>query len=213
VGILTGGNMPVEVTWLGHASVMIRSTLTVYIDPWKIGKSPQRADIILLTHEHYDHYSEKDIRLISNDSTRVVAPMSLPTVTDHISPGETLTIQNVSIQAIPAYNLSKSFHPKEKSWVGYVIDMGGKKIYHTGDTDRIPEMKDIAVDIAFLPVGGTYTMDALEASEAAKDISARFIIPIHFGDIVGSHKDAQKLADLSECNINILQPGESLNLD
>jgi L-ascorbate metabolism protein UlaG (beta-lactamase superfamily) len=205
--------MPVEITWLGHASVMIRSTTVIYIDPWKLPKSSPRADIILLTHEHRDHYSEKDIQLISHNSTRVVAPMSTPVVTDTIAPGKVITIQGVSIQAVHAYNIGKAFHPKTNSWVGYIVDLDGKKIYHTGDTDRIPEMKNISVDLAFLPVGGTYTMDAQEASEAAKDIKTRFIIPIHFGDIVGSHKDAKKLAELCTCNVRILEPGETINLD
>ncbi len=205
--------MPVRITWLGHASVMIKATATVYIDPWKISKSSPRADIVLLTHDHGDHYSESDVKIISDASTRVVAPMSTRLVTDTIAPGQSLAIKDVTIKAVPAYNVSKAFHPKANAWVGYIVDIGGKKIYHTGDTDRIPEMMRITADLAFIPVGGTYTMDASEASEAVKDIKASIVIPIHFGDIVGSIKDAEKFAKLCACDVRILQPGESIDID
>jgi L-ascorbate metabolism protein UlaG (beta-lactamase superfamily) len=205
--------MPVRITWLGHASVMIKATATVYIDPWKISKSSPRADIVLLTHDHGDHYSESDVKIISDASTRVVAPMSTKLVTDTIAPGQSLAIKDVTIKAVPAYNVSKAFHPKANAWVGYIVDIGGKKIYHTGDTDRIPEMMRITADLAFIPVGGTYTMDASEASEAVKDIKASIVIPIHFGDIVGSIKDAEKFAKLCACDVRILHPGESIDID
>ena len=205
--------MPVRITWLGHASVMIKATATVYIDPWKISKSSPRADIVLLTHDHGDHYSESDVKIISDASTRVVAPMSTKIVTDTITPGQSLAIKDVTIKAVPAYNVSKAFHPKVNAWVGYIVDIGGKKIYHTGDTDRIPEMKQITADLVFIPVGGTYTMDASEASEAVKDIKASIVIPIHFGDIVGSIKDAEKFANLCACDVRILQQGESIDID
>ena len=205
--------MPVRITWLGHASVMIKATATVYIDPWKISKTSPRADIVLLTHDHGDHYSESDIKIISDASTRVVAPMSTRLVTDTITPGQSLAIKDVTIKAVPAYNVSKAFHPKANAWVGYIVDIGGKKIYHTGDTDRIPEMMRITADLAFIPVGGTYTMDASEASEAVKDIKASIVIPIHFGDIVGSVKDAEKFAKLCACDVRILHPGESIDID
>jgi L-ascorbate metabolism protein UlaG (beta-lactamase superfamily) len=205
--------MPVRITWLGHASVMIKATATVYIDPWKISKSSPRADIVLLTHDHGDHYSESDVKIISDASTRVVAPMSTKIVSDTITPGQSLAIKDVTIKAVPAYNVSKAFHPKANAWVGYIVDIGGKKIYHTGDTDRIPEMMRITADLAFIPVGGTYTMDASEASEAVKDIKASIVIPIHFGDIVGSIKDAEKFAKLCACDVRILHPGESIDID
>lgn len=205
--------MTVRVTWLGHASVMIEAGETVYIDPWKIAESSPRADVVLLTHDHYDHYSENDLRLVCDGSTRVIAPMKTPFVTDVIAPGASLDIRGVSIQAVPAYNVSKAFHPRKNSWVGYIVGVGGKKIYHTGDTDRIPEMKNITVDLAFLPVGGTYTMDAWEAGEALGDIRATTVVPIHFGDIVGSEKDARKLAELCTCEVRILRPGESIDMD
>lgn len=204
--------MAVHITWLGHASVRITgSSATVYIDPWKVsGKA--HADIVLLTHDHYDHYSESDIKVISDNSTRVVAPMPTPLVTDRIAAGSSLTIRDVTVQAIPAYNLSKAFHPKANGWVGYIVTIDGKKIYHPGDTDRIPEMKGLAVDVAFIPVGGTFTMDAQEAALVLKDIRTKQAIPIHYGDIVGSRKDAERFSKLCTCDVSILNPGESLDI-
>jgi L-ascorbate metabolism protein UlaG (beta-lactamase superfamily) len=192
---------------------MIRSTVTIYLDPWKIGKSSPRADIILLTHDHHDHYSESDIQLVSDASTRIIAPMTTRLTTDTISPGENIAVGDVSVRAVPAYNIGKAFHPRTNAWVGYLVEVGGKKIYHPGDTDRIPEMKQIQADLAFLPVGGTYTMDAQEAGGAAGDIAASLIVPIHFGDIVGSRRDAERLAGLCPGRVRILQPGETISLD
>jgi L-ascorbate metabolism protein UlaG (beta-lactamase superfamily) len=206
--------MTVRLTWLGHASVKITSaSTTIYIDPWKIDNPAQRADIILLTHDHYDHYSQADIKAVSDTSTRVLAPMSAPLVTDRITPGNNMDIKDVSILAMPAYNLGKAFHPRTNGWVGYIVTVGGIKIYHTGDTDRIPEMKGLVVDAAFMPVGGTYTMDAKEASDAVKDIKTVYAIPIHYGDIVGSRKDAKEFAGLCSCDVLILNPGEYLDIE
>ena len=206
--------MTVRLTWLGHASVKITSaSTTIYIDPWKIDNPAQRADIILLTHDHYDHYSQTDLKAVSDASTRVVAPMSALLVTDRITPGNNIIIKDVSILAVPAYNLGKAFHPKANGWVGYIVTMGGNKIYHTGDTDRIPEMKGLVVDVALMPVGGAYTMDAKEASDAIKDIKTVYAIPIHYGDIVGSRKDAKEFAGLCSCDVRILNPGEYLDIE
>ncbi|MCU0575590.1 MAG: MBL fold metallo-hydrolase [Desulfobacterota bacterium] len=204
--------MAVRLTWLGHASVRINgSSATVYIDPWKITqKGP--ADIVLLTHDHYDHYSESDIKSLMDASTRVVAPMSTPLVTDIMKPETSLSIRNILIEAVPAYNLNKAFHPRANGWLGYVVTIDCMKIYHPGDTDRIPEMKGISVDAAFMPVGGTYTMDAREAGEAVKEIRARHVVPIHYGDIVGSRKDAEQFSRLCSCDVHILNPGESIDI-
>jgi len=206
--------MSIEIMWLGHASVMIQSDETViYIDPWKVTPSLSKADVILLTHDHYDHYSEDDIVMLSSQSTRVVAPMKTPLVSDTIAVGDVISMNTFSVQAVASYNIEKDFHPKENGWVGYVVAIGGKKIYHAGDTDRIPEMKDIRVDLVLLPVGGTYTMDAKDAREAIKDLEPLHVIPIHFGDIVGSRHDAEQLLDVENSKIHILNPGESFMLE
>jgi L-ascorbate metabolism protein UlaG (beta-lactamase superfamily) len=139
--------------------------------------------------------------------------MSAPLVTDRITPGNNMNIKDVSILAVPAYNQGKAFHPKTNGWVGYIVTINGNKIYHPGDTDRIPEMMGLVVDAAFIPVGGTYTMDAKEASDAMQDIKTIYAIPIHYGDIVGSRKDAQEFADLCSCDVRILNPGEYLDIE
>ncbi|MDT8274075.1 MAG: MBL fold metallo-hydrolase [Desulfomonilia bacterium] len=206
--------MSVRITWLGHASVLISSQeKSIYIDPWKVEPTSPKADIILVTHDHFDHYSEEDIRLLSTDATRVVCPVEVPLATDRIAPGMTRSITGVSIHAIPAYNLDKEFHPRENNWVGYVVEISGKTIYHTGDTDRIPEMKAMEVDVLLLPVGGTYTMDARQASEVLQDLKASHVIPIHFGDIVGSIEDAQAFSAQCPVAVHILNEGESFSLD
>ncbi|MBN2297819.1 MAG: MBL fold metallo-hydrolase [Deltaproteobacteria bacterium] len=205
--------MAVEVMWLGHASIMVRTEKTVlYIDPWKIGKNMPSADIILITHDHYDHYSRDDVNLLKTDRTRVVAPMSSDVVTDLIMPGQSLALDDVIVEAIPAYNIDKEFHPKKNNWVGYVVNILGKRVYHTGDTDHIPEMKGLKVDVALIPVGGVYTMTADDAGRALGDIQADHAIPIHFGDIVGTRKDAVRLSETASCTVHILRPGEAFVL-
>ncbi len=204
--------MAVRITWIGHASVKISgSAATVFIDPWKV-PAKDHADIILLTHDHYDHYSESDIKALMAPSTRVVAPMSTPLVTDRIAAGKSISIGDVTVRAVPAYNMGKAFHPKANGWVGYVVTMDGITVYHTGDTDRIPEMKGLTVDVALIPVGGTYTMDAREAGEVLKDIKASHAIPIHYGDIVGSRRDAEQFAHVCACDVHVLNPGESFDI-
>ncbi len=206
--------MSLEISWLGHASVMIRAEETVlYIDPWKIGASSPQADIILLTHDHYDHYSEDDIAVLATDTTRIVAPMTTEVVTDTINAGDRLGIEDVLIEALPAYNIDKDFHPRAKGWVGYVVQIFGRRIYHAGDTDHIPEMKGLKVDVALMPVGGTYTMTADDAADALGDMQADHVIPIHYGDIVGSQTDARRLSDIVTNTVHILRPGESFILE
>jgi len=206
--------MFVRITWLGHASVMLaHDALTVYIDPWKLSASLPKADLILITHEHYDHFSAPDIERLRQDRARIIAPFDHPLVTDRMGPLDTLTVGQVGIEAVPAYNISTQFHPRGNNWVGYIVTLAGKRIYHTGDTDRIPEMKGIAPDVALLPVGGTYTMDAPEACRAALDIGPRFVIPIHYGDIVGNRQDALNVRAGCMIPVEILDPGGTLTVE
>lgn len=202
--------MSLELVWLGHAGVMIRCPSgTLYIDPWKVSPSCPKADIVLLTHDHYDHYSPDDLRLLKGDSTRVAAPMPKPEVTDLMVPGDRLSIGDIVVEAVAAYNVAKAFHPRGNGWLGYVVEACGKRVYHAGDTDRIPEMGRLAVDLALLPVGGTYTMDAREAAMAAGDLKVSEAIPIHFGDIVGTREDAETFARSCTAPVRILDPGQS----
>jgi len=138
--------------------------------------------------------------------------MSTKLVTDTVAPGKSLVVNDISVEAVPAYNIDKAFHPKANRWVGYVVTVDSLRVYHTGDTDRIPEMKGLTVDVAIVPVGGTYTMDAKQAASAVADVSARLAIPIHFGDIVGSRKDALEFARLCACTVHVLDPGQTVEV-
>lgn len=174
----------VEITWLKHAGFRIKGSKILYIDPYKIPKELEKADLVLITHDHFDHMDMKSIKRLSKDNTVVVHPSGCVIESFEsceIRTGEEREIKGVKIKPVPAYNINKPFH--RENCVGYIIEMDGVRIYHAGDTDRIPEMKEIEVDIALLPAGGTYTMDLEEAIEATKDIKAEHYIPMHFGAI------------------------------
>lgn len=193
--------MAKDITWLGHASFKVRvKELLIYIDPYNISSQPL-ADIILITHQHYDHCSLEDVSKIKKPDTAIVAPGDCASTLGDInpaSPGKELEIKGVKIEVTPAYNLNKQFHQKSKGWVGYIIDTPDGRIYHAGDTDNIPEMDNIKADIVLLPVGGTYTMDAKEAHQSALKIRPRLAIPMHYGEVAGSLRDAREFKSLCE---------------
>lgn len=197
--------MAENVFWLGHATVKIASSKVIYIDPWKLTLAVP-ADIILITHSHYDHFSPEDIKKITKKDTVVIAPNDCASrlKVKVIKPGDTISIDNITVKAVPAYNIGKQFHPKNNNWVGYVVTMDGTTYYHSGDTDAIPEMEKLKPDIAFLAIGGTYTMDAEAAAEIANKIKPKVAIPIHYGEVIGSSKDAQRFKELCKCNVEIL---------
>jgi len=184
-----------NIKWLGHDSFLINGNILIYIDPWKLPDGSPKADIILVTHDHFDHCSPADIAAIQKNETEIICPPDsegkLSGKIHIIAPGDSLTVKGIKIEAVPAYNTDKNFHPKAKNWVGYIITVGGVRIYHAGDTDFIPEMSDIDTDIALLPVSGTYVMTAKEAVQAAEAVGAKINIPMHYGDIVGSDADAE----------------------
>jgi len=196
-----------NIHWLGHASFKITGDKIIYIDPYQISDN-EKADIILITHTHYDHLSLEDIQKIRKEDTAILAPADAREKLTNfyaIKPNEFLTIKGIKIQTVAAYNLDKQFHPQEKQWVGYVIDVNGKRIYHAGDTDLIPEMEELEdIDVAILPVGGTYTMDVTEAVQAVHIIEPRVAIPMHYGKIVGTKNDAEKFKELSDSRVEIL---------
>jgi len=206
-----------EITWLGHASIKIKSgDLVIYVDPYAGDyETEDKADLIFITHEHYDHFSKEKIKQISADETIVVGTENIAGEIDSITliPGEKESILDIAVEAVEAYNVKKSFHPKGLG-MGYILTIEGKRIYIAGDTDLIPEMNMLEVDLAFLPCGGTYTMDAHEAAGAATILEPKVVIPIHWGEIVGHEEDAIHLKDEvekeTEIEVKVLKPGESL---
>jgi L-ascorbate metabolism protein UlaG (beta-lactamase superfamily) len=210
--------MGVSLQWLGHASFKIRQDKTIiYIDPWKLKEPAEEATIVLVSHSHYDHYSAEDIAKVSGPETKLIAPPDVVAKErggEAIMAGVTVKVGAVGITGVPAYNPAKQFHPKANNWVGFVIEIGGKRIYYAGDTDVTNEMKTLKnIDVALLPVGGTYTMSAEEAAEAAKSIKPKKAVPYHYGDIVGSRGDADRFAKLAGCEVKILKAGETMSLE
>jgi L-ascorbate metabolism protein UlaG (beta-lactamase superfamily) len=209
--------MSVEVRWLGHASFRISGRDGVaYIDPWKLSSIPHDADVIVVSHSHFDHCSPADVRKVSRDDTVIIAPSDVIEklgATNAAAPGESLTIRGITVETVAAYNVNKSFHPRNNNWLGVVITIDGTRIYYSGDTDLVPEMSELAdIDLALLPVGGTYTLDADEAAKACSAVRCRKAVPYHWGDIVGSEADARKFVEKAPCEAHLLRPGESLEL-
>lgn len=198
--------------WLGHASFRLDGPKTVYFDPYKIPDNSKKADIIFISHEHFDHFSVDDISSISTKDTVIVsdkvsaAQLGTKAVYKEIkalSPGDKIEVSGVNVEAVPAYNMDKEFHTKQSQKVGYVVTVEGVRIYHAGDTDFIPQMKNIKCDIALLPVSGTYVMTKDEAAQAAMAIKPKIAIPMHYGEIVGSDSDARRFADLLKGQIEV----------
>jgi L-ascorbate metabolism protein UlaG (beta-lactamase superfamily) len=208
----------INITKLAHDGVKIEYNSTIiYIDPFKLADSLDKADLILITHGHYDHCSREDVKKVANASTIIIAPPDcLSTLAglelkgvQPIKPGNKLSVLGFIIEAVPAYNINKTFHSKEQEWVGYIINMNGKRIYHAGDTDRIPEMKNLTnIDVAFLPVSGKYVMTADEAALACSDIQPKIAIPMHYGSIIGTKSDAEQFKEKAMCNVVILDEGK-----
>ncbi len=188
-----------KIKWLGHAGFKIEGDKIIYIDPFQI-KESEKADIILITHEHYDHCSPEDVAKIQKESTVIVTIDScLSKLSGHIKtvkPGDEISVESIHIKAVPSYNIGKKFHEKFTNKVGFIVTVGDESVYHAGDTDFIPEMKDIHADIALLPVSGTYVMTAEEAVRAAETIKPEYVIPMHYGSIVGSSSDAETFKKL-----------------
>ena len=202
----------IEIKWLGHSGFMIKNSKVIYIDPYNISEGKEKADLILITHDHYDHCSVADIDKIIKEDTRIIMPadcqskitkLKIPVKIEVIEPNRELVYGNVKINALHSYNVDKLFHPKEELWLGYLIKMEDVLIYHAGDTDVIPEMQKLTgykqpgkKFIALLPVGGRFTMSAEEAANAAKIIKPTLAIPMHYGSVVGTEEDAKEFVEL-----------------
>jgi len=189
-----------NIHWLGHASFRLEGDgAVVYLDPRNV-KNPVPADVVLVTHSHFDHLSAPDIAKISGPKTVIVCPTScvnkLKGDVRAVTPGDTLHLGKVTVEAVPAYNINKPNHPRNAGNVGYVVELGGRRVYLAGDSDLIPEMSAIRCDVALLPVGGTYTMNADEAVQAARTINPKFAVPMHWGEVVGTREDAERFVEL-----------------
>lgn len=199
----------VEIKWLGHAGFKLIGSKIIYIDPWQINDG-DKADLILITHDHYDHLSVDDIDQVKKKDTIIVTTedcaRKLSGNLKIIKVNDKINVNGVGIEAVPAYNVNKRFHPKQNNWVGYVVEFDGERIYHAGDTDLIPEMENLRnIDVALLPVSGTYVMTAEEAAEAVKKIKCKKAIGMHWGVIVGDIGDAERFKELAECEVEILE--------
>ena len=191
-----------NIHWLGHSAFRIDDGKTrIFIDPYDLKSDSIKADIIFITHGHYDHYSPGDIAKIRKDSTVIVATKDVAAKIAGkviiVEPDGSYSVGAIRFTTVPAYNIGKKFHPQQNHWVGYILTLStGETIYHAGDTDFIPEMKTVKADIALLPCGGTYTMTAVEAAEAANTFKPKILIPMHWGSIVGSKADAEEVRKL-----------------
>ena len=185
---------------LYHSSIRISKNKVIYIDPFKIDKNYNDADIVFITHDHFDHYSEEDIDKVINENTTIIIPEGLLTkllrkginknAIITVEPNEKYMVQGIEFETIPTYNTEETFHPKENGWVGYIIVIDGIRYYIAGDTDITEENKKVKCDVAFVPVGGTYTMNFKEAAQLINEIQPKIAVPIHYGSVVGTRQDA-----------------------
>ena len=185
---------------LYHSSIRINKEKTIYIDPFKINRNYNDADIVFITHDHYDHYSEEDIDKVINENTTIIIPEELLTkllrkginknAIITVEPNKNYMVQGIKFETISAYNTNKTFHPKENGWVGYSITLDDIRYYIAGDTDITEENRKVKCDVAFVPVGGTYTIDFKEAAQLINEIQPKIAVPIHYGSVVGTKQDA-----------------------
>jgi L-ascorbate metabolism protein UlaG (beta-lactamase superfamily) len=209
--------------WLGHAAFRVNlGRATVYIDPYRIPQGAPPADLILITHGHYDHFSPQDVERLSTRHTWLVGPAAVAERVSgqvhRIGPGELLDdelVRGVHVRAVAAYNTSKRdadgkpFHPRDAGWVGYELNIRGERLYHSGDTDVIPEMDTVTgVDVALLPVSGVYVMTAQEAAEAARRIQPRVAVPMNWGSHIGTEHDARTFASKAPVEVRIMEKAQ-----
>lgn len=204
-----------RLTWFRQSAFRwLDDERTIYLDPWGTPADALPADLILITHAHFDHFQPDEIARLSTPSTKLVAPRDVAAEltgdVTAVSPGETHEVAGVRFTTVPAYNTREEaldFHPKANGWVGYVLELGGALYYHAGDTDDLPELEDIRTDVAFVPIGGHYTMGPTEAARLVRAIRPRLAVPMHFGFVVGSAHDGERFREAaSPVPVQVMTP-------
>jgi L-ascorbate metabolism protein UlaG (beta-lactamase superfamily) len=207
-------------TWYRQSAYLWRGDgLNVYIDPWGVTGDPP-ADVVFITHAHFDHFNQEDLEKVRRPDTKIVAPrdvaQELSGDVTPVAPGDSIEVAGVAVRAVHAYNVVEERlenHPRENNWVGYVLELGGSTYYHAGDTDHAPELDDVRADVAFLPIGGTYTMDVGEAAGLAKSIAPRIAVPMHYGFVVGTPEDAETFrGEAAPVTVETLDPQNPFEL-
>lgn len=207
--------MKIEI--LHHATIKLTYEKVIYLDPYDIKEEFHDADYIFITHEHYDHYDEESIKKVRNENTKIVVPKCLEEKENDlvVEPNKEYRIDNLSFKTIPSYNIGKSFHPKEKEYVGYNLLIDGVYYYIMGDTNRTPESDKVKTDVCFVPIGGIYTMDVEEAVSYINDLNPKKAIPIHYGKIVGDISLGEEFKDhiKDTIEVELLIERENQNMD
>lgn len=207
-------NITDKITVNTQSSIRIDCGSVIRFDPWKIEGEPRDAAAVFLTHEHHDHFSEEDLAKVSSPDTVVIAPASMRKVLANtgvpaekcvfVNPGDKLTAAGIVVEAVPAYNRLKPFHPKTNGWVGYVVDIDGERVYVAGDTDGLDENASLDIDVAMIPIGGKFTMNAAEAAKFINKMRPKVAIPIHFGNMLGSADAGEKFKDAVDDGIEVV---------
>jgi L-ascorbate metabolism protein UlaG (beta-lactamase superfamily) len=209
------------ITWYRQSALRFTDgERTIYIDPWGTDAAAPAADLILITHAHDDHLQPEEIARLSASGAKIVAPhdvaAGLSGDVTAVAPGESHEVAGVKFTTVPAYNIAEErlqMHPKANRWVGYVLELPGGSYYHAGDTDHVPELDDVKTDVAFLPIGGTYTMDVPEAAGLAKSMAPGIAVPMHYGFVVGSAGDGERFRELaSPVAVQIMTPENPFEL-